>query len=82
MVTFSRWDDWLVAEHEMIERAMEVLKTNLGKVSSGTFDVIQTARAIDFFWNLVTRFTIVKKKNSFSPAWVNGELPSKADLSG
>ena len=48
MSTFSRWDDWLIAEHEMIERAMAVLKANLDKVSSGTHDKVQTGRAIDF----------------------------------
>ena len=44
MVAYSRWDDWLVAEHEMIERAMGVLKANLDKVSGGKHDKVQTPR--------------------------------------
>ena len=31
----KRWDDYLVAEHEMIERAMEVMKTELGEFVPG-----------------------------------------------
>ena len=39
MTAFSRWDDWLVAEHEMIERAMDVLKKEVDKLPSKNFDI-------------------------------------------
>lgn len=45
---YARWDDWLVAEHEMIERAMAVLKTNLDRVAQGEADLPQMRRAVDF----------------------------------
>lgn len=48
MAGYERWDDFLIAEHEMIERAMSVLKTNLDKLDSGTYDALQMQRAVDF----------------------------------
>lgn len=67
MVTFSRWDDWLVAEHEMIERAMEVLKTNLDKVSSGKQDKVQIARAIDFLLEFGDKIHNIKEEKFLFP---------------
>jgi len=67
MTAYSRWDDWLVAEHEMIERAMEVLKTNLGKVSSGTFDKVQTGRAIDFLLEFGDKIHNIKEEKFLFP---------------
>ncbi len=34
-MTAERWDDYLVAEYEMNERAMEVMKAELGKLAPG-----------------------------------------------
>ncbi len=67
MTAFSRWDDWLVAEHEMIERAMEVLKANLDKVSSGTCDVVQTGRAIDFLLEFGDKIHNTKEEKFLFP---------------
>lgn len=67
MVAYSRWDDWLVAEHEMIERAMEVLKTNLDKVLNGKHDKIQTARAIDFLLEFGDRIHNIKEEKFLFP---------------
>jgi len=67
MGTFSRWDDWLVAEHEMIERAMEVLKTNLEKVSSGQYDKVQTGRAIDFLLEFGDKIHNIKEEKFLFP---------------
>lgn len=46
MGEFTRWDDFLIAEHELIERAMAVLKSNLEKLPEG--DHLQIGRALDF----------------------------------
>ncbi len=67
MVAFSRWDDWLVAEHEMIERAMEVLKTNLDKVLDGKHDKVQTARAIDFLLEFGDKIHNIKEEKFLFP---------------
>lgn len=48
MAGYERWDDFLIAEHEMIERAMAVLKSNLDKITGPTFDSLQMQRAVDF----------------------------------
>lgn len=48
MAGYERWDDFLIAEHEMIERAMSVLKTNLDKIDGGAYDATQMQRAVDF----------------------------------
>jgi len=67
MSTYSRWDDWLVAEHEMIERAMEVLKTNLDKVSSGKYDKVQIGRAIDFLLEFGDKIHNTKEEKFLFP---------------
>lgn len=59
---YSRWDDWLVAEHEMIERAMEVLKRNLEKVVEGRHDKVQTGRAIDFLFEFGDKIHNIKEE--------------------
>ena len=48
MENYTRWDDFLVAEHEMIERAMAVLKSNLEKIDEAVKAPLQMQRAIDF----------------------------------
>ena len=48
MENYTRWDDFLVAEHEMIERAMAVLKSNLEKIDEAVKTPLQMQRAIDF----------------------------------
>ncbi len=67
MDTISRWDDWLVAEHEMIERAMEVLKTNLDKIVNGKFDKVQTARAVDFLLEFGDKIHNAKEEQFLFP---------------
>lgn len=44
----KRWDDFLVAEHEMIERAMAVLKQCLDNLDAAIKNPVQMMRAIDF----------------------------------
>lgn len=77
MILHSRWDDWLVAEHEMIERAMEVLKTNLGKVASGQYNKIQTARAIDFLLEFGDKIHNIKEENFLFPLMNDRGAPTE-----
>lgn len=44
----TRWDDFLIAEHEMIERAMAVLKNCLENFDEAAQNPLQMTRAIDF----------------------------------
>lgn len=48
MAQFEKWDTYLVHEHELIERAMAVLKKNLEGLESGQYDATQLTRALDF----------------------------------
>lgn len=77
MILHSRWDDWLVAEHEMIERAMEVLKTNLGKVASGQYNKIQTARAIDFLLEFGDKIHNIKEEKFLFPRMNDRGAPTE-----
>jgi len=45
---FTRWDDFLVAEHEMIERAMAVFKQCLDNLDASVKNPVQIMRAMDF----------------------------------
>ncbi len=40
----ERWDDFLIAEHELIERVMAVLKSNLLQMDNKSEDIIQIKR--------------------------------------
>lgn len=49
MKNFSRWDDYLITEHELIERSMEVLKNCLEPIElDEEVNTVQLGRAIDF----------------------------------
>ncbi len=48
MEEHKRWDDFLIAEHEMIERSMEVLKTGLDALDDAVHNPVQMQRAVDF----------------------------------
>lgn len=49
MENFSRWDDYLIAEHELIERCMAVLKQCLETIESDEkINTVQLGRALDF----------------------------------
>ena len=44
----TRWDDYLIAEHELIERSMAVLKKCLDNFDDAIHEHFQMQRAIDF----------------------------------
>lgn len=49
MENFTRWDDYLIAEHELIERSMEILKNCLEPIElDEKVDTVKLGRAIDF----------------------------------
>ncbi len=48
MKKYQRWDEYLIAEHEMIERAMAVLKQCLEDMDATAKNPVQTVRALDF----------------------------------
>jgi DUF438 domain-containing protein len=71
-----RWDDYLVAEHELIERAMAVLRTCLEKVQAGTFDVKQLSRSLDFLLSFGDRVHNQKEELFLFPLMEKRGIPS------
>jgi DUF438 domain-containing protein len=87
MENYTRWDDFLVAEHEMIERAMAVLKINLEKIDEAIKTPLQMQRAIDFLLEFGDKIHNTKEEKFLFPLMgqkgllqrMMGELPNLAE---
>lgn len=74
-MTQKRWDAMLIAEHELIERAMAVLELNLKKVSDGSLDTVQTKRALDFLLEFGDRIHNIKEEQFLFPLMQERGIP-------
>ncbi|MBA7650932.1 MAG: hypothetical protein GH143_10245 [Calditrichaeota bacterium] len=59
-----KWDSLLVGEHEMIERAMDVLRKELEKLPDTTYNAFTMQRAIDFLLEFGDRIHNTKEVRS------------------
>ncbi len=75
MKTAMRWDDFLIAEHEMIERAMAVLKTCLEQVEDGAYDRIRMSRSIDFLLEFGDKLHNKKEEDLLFPLMGKRGIP-------
>ena len=75
MENYTRWDDFLVAEHEMIERAMAVLKSNLEKIDEAVKVPLQMQRAIDFLLEFGDKVHNTKEERFLFPLMGQKGLP-------
>jgi len=75
MEHYTRWDDFLVAEHEMIERAMAVLKSNLEKIDESVKSPLQMQRAIDFLLEFGDKVHNTKEEKFLFPLMGQKGLP-------
>jgi len=75
MENYTRWDDFLVAEHEMIERAMAVLKSNLEKIDEAVKVPLQMQRAIDFLLEFGDKVHNTKEEKFLFPLMGQKGLP-------
>jgi len=75
MENYTRWDDFLVAEHEMIERAMAVLKINLEKIDEAIKTPLQMQRAIDFLLEFGDKVHNTKEENFLFPLMGQKGMP-------
>jgi len=75
MENYTRWDDFLVAEHEMIERAMAVLKINLEKIDEAVKAPLQMQRAIDFLLEFGDKMHNAKEEEFLFPLMGQKGLP-------
>ena len=72
----KRWDDYLIAEHELIERSMEVLKNCLEPIElSEEVNLVQLGRAIDFLLQFGDKIHNVKEENILFPLMGKKGIP-------
>lgn len=79
-MTTVQWDDFLVNEHEMIERAMEVLKKELKGVTKGTYDVISLKRSIDFLSEFGDKIHNKKEEDFLFPLMIERGIPKDGPI--
>jgi DUF438 domain-containing protein len=70
-----RWDDYLVGEHELIERAMAVFKVELEKLPAGKPDGFRLARAIDFLLEFGDKLHNQKEEQHLFPLMEQRGIP-------
>ncbi|MBW2465687.1 MAG: DUF438 domain-containing protein [Deltaproteobacteria bacterium] len=75
MENYTRWDDFLVAEHEMIERAMAVLKNCLERIDESVKAPLQMQRAIDFLLEFGDKIHNTKEEKFLFPLMQTKGLP-------
>lgn len=76
----KRWDDLLVAEHEMLERAMDVLKTELEKMPGSAGDIFAIKRAMDFLLEFGDRIHNRKEEDYLFPLMVEKGIPQDGPI--
>ncbi|UCD65407.1 MAG: DUF438 domain-containing protein [Deltaproteobacteria bacterium] len=75
MEHYTRWDDFLVSEHEMIERAMAVLKNCLEKIDDSVESPLQMQRALDFLLEFGDKIHNTKEEKFLFPLMGEKGLP-------
>jgi len=79
-VTSKRWDEILVNEHEMIERAMDILRQELEKLVDSTPDVFTLKRTLDFLLEFGDRIHNAKEENWLFPLLVENGIPQDGPI--
>lgn len=76
----KKWDEILVAEHEMIERAMDVLKKELEKLPEQQVDLFTLKRAIDFLLEFGDKIHNQKEEQFLFPLMVEKGIPEDGPI--
>lgn len=74
-MAYERWDEYLVAEHELIERAMAVFKVEIEKVVEGTQDAFRLGRSIDFLLEFGDKLHNQKEEQALFPLMEQHGIP-------
>jgi len=74
-MTPTRWDDYLVFEHELIERALAVFKGEIEKLPAGGPDTFRLARSIDFLLEFGDRLHNQKEEQHLFPLMERRGIP-------
>lgn len=73
----ERWDEWLVAEHELIERAMAVMEHELERLVPGTQAGLPLSRAVDFLLEFGDRLHNTKEERFLFPLMEERGIPAR-----
>ncbi len=73
---FTRWDDLLVAEHEMIERSMAVLQHCLENIDDTIKKPRQLIRSLDFLLEFGDKIHNRKEENFLFPLMEERGIPT------
>lgn len=76
----KNWDEILVSDHEMIERAMDVLKRELEQLPAKEPDLRAMQRAIDFILQFGDRIHNKKEENILFPLMVKRGIPEDGPI--
>ena len=76
----KRWDEILVNDHEMIERAMDVLKKELAKLPDGSPDLVSLKRSIDFLLAFGDRIHNKKEEEWLFPLLTKRGIPEDGPI--
>jgi len=79
-MTPNRWDSLLVTEHEMIERAMDILKGELEKLPDSSFDIFTIRRSVDFLLTLGDQIHNKKEEDVLFPLMVKRGIPESGPI--
>ncbi len=74
---FTRWDDLLIAEHELIERAMSVLKGCLDDLEATARNPVPFRRAVDFLLEFGDKIHNRKEEDFLFPRMQARGIPTE-----
>ena len=72
---YARWDEFLIAEHEMIERAMAILKECLENLEKSAAQPVQMVRALDFLLEFGDKIHNRKEEEHLFPLMQERGIP-------
>jgi DUF438 domain-containing protein len=79
-MSIKRWDELLVAEHEMIERAMDIMRRELEKLPQGQVDQFAMRRTLDFLLEFGDRIHNTKEEKWLFPLLTEKGIPEDGPI--
>lgn len=76
----KRWDEILVNDHEMIERAMDVFKREIEKMPDDSPDLFTLKRAVDFLLEFGDRIHNKKEEDWLFPLMIERGIPADGPI--
>ena len=76
----SQWDEILIEEHAMIERAMDIFRREIEKMPANTPDQFALQRAVDFLLEVGDRIHNQKEEKFLFPLMVERGIPADGPI--